>query len=170
MTLRETQVTLALEASDTAKPQDASEGQRKPKHWLFTPERARELQKASQIARERNEAARQEALRKEAAESLPEPKDPYIRERLSGVREMIKLLDIEAKHEITTGSDCLQCPSCKASIALNRPSSKRLKELGDSAKAYSETERQLSGRPLPGSLRPKAERSPRQSANVQPLD
>jgi len=52
---------------------------------------------------------------------------------------------------------------------LETGETKPLKELSDCLSRLAEIERQLAGRPLPGSLRPKAEKSKRiASAQVEP--
>ena len=80
--------------------------------------------------------------------------DPFREESLARVRKQLTTLDLLFETESEKPN----------------PDTKRLKELSDSIKSLSIREFDLSGRLKSGTMRPKAERSPRQSANVQPLD
>ena len=120
----------------------------------FTRETAQVFARRSHEARARNKLARLEAETNPviASQSLAQlAQDCFAGNTLKRVRKQIALVQDSIDDAIT---------SCE---------SKQLKEYTDSLRVLGEIERQLAGRPLPGSLRPKAEKAKRiASAQVEP--
>ncbi len=110
---------------------------------LITPQTAKEMAARSHQAR--NE--RIEKLRI-AANPVPLPADDsYVQRRLYRVREQIEML---------------------STMLDNEDDPQRIDRLASALARLSETERQLAGRPLPGSLKPSSPRQQRQVGPVAP--
>lgn len=101
---------------------------------LFTPETAADMAKRSWESRRLAEAERLKAEQEAAANPQPAPETlDFAKQRLIRVRTQLDRLDAMAAEELDT---------------------KRLKELADATSRLQEQERQLAGRPLPGTLKP----------------
>lgn len=117
---------------------------KRPKHY-FTPENAADMAKRGNITRHRNRQLKMEMLKRiqDKLENLDkielscDSTDDYLKERVSRTRE--KILKIENMID-----SCTQ--------------PKELDQLASALTRLSELERILSGRPLPGSKKPAAER------------
>jgi len=112
----------------------------------FTPEMAKIYALRSHEARARNKLAKIEAennpvIAKANLEQLAQ--DSFAGKTLGRVRKQIALVQDAIDGSIDSGE------------------SKQLKEYTDALSRLAEIERQLAGRPLPGSLRPKQEKSKR---------
>ena len=117
---------------------------------LFTVETARQAHRLSQVARKRNSMRKtMESLREEAKlflASMPAPKeeavvlDMFIPERIRTTRELIWRIEKMLKKAVDA---------------------KEIEQLVRSVGGLSEQERILSGRPLPGQLKPSAPKGKR---------
>jgi hypothetical protein len=109
------------------------------------------------------ETRRQNKLRREsAANALLNPE-----------ATLQAFLEIESggfnKQMLNQARDKIKAVWVKIEDAIDAGESKVLKEYTDALKCLAEIERQLAGRPLPGSLRPKSEKSKRiPSAQAEP--
>jgi hypothetical protein len=120
---------------------------------LFTKENAAEYAAKSRLvaAESKRKSAEAIALAEALRNSVPPPVDEsYRSQRLSRVRGQLAIVDREI--ELCAGKD-----------------SKRLKELTDAQARLAEQERQLAGRPLPGSMRPTKARRESASADPSPI-
>ena len=110
----------------------------------FTVANAKEMAAKSHAAK----AARLEALRQAANPPplIPPPSglDPYLSRRVARVRTQLDLLDQAIEKEASKA----------------QPDGQRLNWLAQAQDRLSEQERRLSGRPLPGSRKPPAEKPP----------
>lgn len=115
------------------------------KKFRFSSENARFFQAKARISRLANVQAREEP-KPEPRQSDPvhSPvaiqtlKDPYTDERLKRVRKQLDQLDVAIQRE----------------VEAKNPNGQRLNWLCAAQERLSEQERQLAGRPLPGSFRP----------------
>lgn len=115
---------------------------------LFTPQTAREnAAKAHEARRENRERRRQEAEEAAQAQTVAPHEDDYVAKRIASARAQIERLEALA----LTLSDALDIERTARAVA-----------------SWSEIERVLSGRPLPGSRRPGKER-PISEAEIKPL-
>ena len=118
---------------------------------LITPQLAKEYQSRSVLARKANAQARALASVMDPqpepviADSIPD----YATRRLARVRVMLDQLDEELER-----------------LSRRPHDSKRFKELTEAQAKLADQERILSGRPLPGSRRPKPEREPKAQPTV----
>ncbi len=114
-----------------------------------------DTQTAKELAAKSHEARRRNKELREAEQHMPQPepqiaqpKPDYISDRLARVRTQIDML-----------SDMLE--------AEEDPN--KLDRLANAISRMSELERQLAGRPLPGSLKPTQARQAQRSATVEPI-
>ena len=119
----------------------------------FTRETAQVFARRSHEARARNKLAKIQAETNPviASQSLTQlAQDCFAGNTLKRVRKQIALVQDQMDNFLETGE------------------TKPLKELSDCLARLAEIERQLAGRPLPGSLRPKQEKPKRITAQAEP--
>lgn len=122
---------------------------KKPKHWLWTKERAAEMSRLGRIAKEQKRAdAENPPLTPNGknGEQRDEILNPHVSKTLMRVRKQVSRLFELIEGEIDP---------------------QKLDRLASALSRLAELERQLSGRPLPGSLRPRQEK-PRRTTDVEP--
>lgn len=99
---------------------------------------------------------------------LPTDQDSFRPQSLLRTRNSIKSLHRQLDREVASREAKARC-ACGLWVVLPLPDSKRIKELADSVAKLSELERQLAGRPLPGSLKPTTAKT-RASSQVEPVE
>lgn len=119
----------------------------------FAGERARELAKRSWEIRLARKQAANDAAKMPAPAEDGSPANPYHSQRLLRVRMQINLLDKEIRNCIEDGVE----------------DAGRLDRMVSAQSRLSEQERVLSGRPLPGSLRPRAGKQSGQPKSSQAI-
>lgn len=144
---------------------------------LFNSERARLAGKASVEARRAKKLLPEPDLPLAVPAPVPKPANPLGTEQdlfrgqsLPRVRRSIRNLHAQLDEEIQATEGAKARCSCGDWVVLPLPDSKRIKEMADSLYRLSELERQLAGRPLPGSLKPVQERTRSRSSVVQPIE
>lgn len=120
-----------------------------PKHWLWTKEKAAEMSRLGRIAKQQKLADAENsppASKGQNGEQRDEVLNPHVSKTLTRVRKQVSRLFELIEGEIDP---------------------QKLDRLASALSRLAELERQLSGRPLPGSLRPRQEK-PRRSTDVEP--